>query len=152
MTDLNQAYGSLIDVDEFPHPIPPPPVINNTPSQVEMKPLYSPSIPNTIPQSMMPQSMPPPSAMNQQPYKQQRNNDDNNSYFDKLFSKKRDLWKAIQLALIIALAMSIHFIIDHYLKKYFTNNDLSFERELLIRMLYPIGIIFIIWNLKVFSK
>lgn len=74
------------------------------------------------------------------------------SYIDKLFSKKKDLLKIIQFSLIIVLAMSIHFIIDYYLKYYIKNNDLSFERELIIRLIYPLSIIFIIWNFKTFLK
>lgn len=74
------------------------------------------------------------------------------TYIDKLFAKKKELLKIIQFSLIIVLAMSIHFIIDYYLKYYIKNNDLTFERELIIRLIYPISIIFIIWNLKTFLK
>lgn len=74
------------------------------------------------------------------------------SYLDKLFAKKKDVLKIIQFSLIIVLAMSIHFIIDHYLKYYIKNNDLTFERELIIRLIYPLSIIFIIWNFKTFLR
>ena len=74
------------------------------------------------------------------------------SYLDKLFAKKKDVLKIIQFSLIIVLAMSIHFIIDHYLKYYIKNNDLKFERELIIRLIYPLSIIFIIWNFKTFLR
>jgi hypothetical protein len=74
------------------------------------------------------------------------------SYLDKLFSKKKDLLKIIQLALIVVLALSLHFIIDHYVKNYIESHDLSFERELIIRLLYPVSLVFILWNMKVFVK
>ena len=74
------------------------------------------------------------------------------SYLDKLFAKKKDVLKIIQFSLIIVLAMSIHFIIDHYLKYYIKNNDLTFERELIIRLIYPLSIIFMIWNFKTFLR
>lgn len=74
------------------------------------------------------------------------------SYIDKLFSKKKELFKAMQISFIILLAISIHFIIDHYLKLYINNTDLSFEREMFIRILYPLAILFILWNLKTFVK
>jgi hypothetical protein len=73
-------------------------------------------------------------------------------YLDRLFSKKKDMLKVFQLALIIVLAMSIHFVIDHYLRNYLKNNDLTFERELLIRVLYPFALLFILWNMKAFLK
>lgn len=73
-------------------------------------------------------------------------------YLDKLFSKKKDLLKVIQFTLIIVLAMSLHFIIDYYIKTYIKNNDFTFEKELIIRLLYPVGIVFVIWNMKTFLK
>jgi hypothetical protein len=73
-------------------------------------------------------------------------------YVDKLFSKKKDLLRILQLSLIIVLAMSVHFIVDYYMKNYLKNNDLTFERELIIRMLYPVSVLFILWNMKAFIK
>lgn len=77
---------------------------------------------------------------------------DKSGYLDRLFSKKKDLLKVIQLALVIVLALSIHFIIDYYLRNYIKNNDLSFERELIIRLLYPFALIFVLWHMKAFVK
>jgi hypothetical protein len=80
------------------------------------------------------------------------NIENQNGYFDKLGSKRKDVMRILQLSLVIVLALSLHFIIDHYLKNYIKNNDLSFERELIIRLLYPIAVVFIIWNMKAFIK
>jgi len=74
------------------------------------------------------------------------------SYIDRLFSKKKDMLKVLQLALVIVLAMSIHFIIDHYLRNYIKNNDFTFERELLLRLLYPFALLFVLWHMKAFIK
>jgi hypothetical protein len=73
-------------------------------------------------------------------------------YFEKLFSKKKEFFKLIQWVLIVVLAISVHFFIDHYLKTYISTNDLSPEREIAIRALYPLGILFLLWNLRVFTK
>lgn len=73
-------------------------------------------------------------------------------YIDKLFSKKKDLLRVLQFSLIIVLALSLHFIVDHYMKYYIKNNDFSFERELILRVLYPVGVLFILWNMKAFLK
>jgi hypothetical protein len=73
-------------------------------------------------------------------------------YIDRLFSKKKDMLKVLQLALVIVLAMSIHFIIDHYLRNYIKNNDFTFERELLLRLLYPFALLFVLWHMKAFIK
>ena len=79
-------------------------------------------------------------------------NDNHQGYFDRLFGKKKELFKILQLALIITLGLSVHFLIDYYLKNYLQETDMSFERQLFIRLLYPIAILFILWNLKVFVK
>ena len=74
------------------------------------------------------------------------------SYVDKLFSKKKDLFKVIQLALIVALGLAIHHVIKHYLKCYIKDNDFSSERQFFLRLLYPLALLFVLWNLKVFLK
>lgn len=73
-------------------------------------------------------------------------------YFDKLFSKKKEFFKLVQWVLIIVLAVSVHFFVKYYLKYYLSANDLTFEREMILRALYPLGILFILWNLRVFNK
>jgi len=82
----------------------------------------------------------------------QNQNQNQPSYFDKLFSKKKELGKILQFTLIIVLGLSIHYLIDHYLMNYISNHDMSFERQLFLRVLYPVGILFVLWNLKVFIK
>lgn len=74
------------------------------------------------------------------------------SYLDKLFSRKKDLLKITQLSLIVVLALSVHFLVDNYLKNYIKSNDFTFERELIIRLLYPLSVLFILWNLKTFVR
>lgn len=69
------------------------------------------------------------------------------SYWDKLSQRKKDIWKFLQSGFIILFAISMHFLIDFLLKYYLQNNDVSFERELLLRILYPIAVVFIAWNI-----
>ena len=74
------------------------------------------------------------------------------SYFDKLFGKKKEVYKVLQLSLMITFGISIHFLIDHYLTKYLADNEMSFERQLILRLMYPLAVLFILWNLRVFVK
>jgi len=74
------------------------------------------------------------------------------SYFDRLGSKKKDVIKFLHSALIIVFALAVHFLIHHYFTWYVSNNDLSFERELMLRLLYPIGILFVAWNIMLIFK
>jgi hypothetical protein len=73
-------------------------------------------------------------------------------YFDKLFSKKKEFIKLLQWVLIVLLAIAIHNFVKYYMYQYLASNDFTFERELVIRALYPIGIFFILWNLRIFGK
>lgn len=82
----------------------------------------------------------------------QQSQGDSSSYFDKLFSKRKEIYKVLQLSLIITLGLSIHFLIDHYLTKYLADNEMSFERQLILRLMYPLAVLFILWNLRVFVK
>ena len=74
------------------------------------------------------------------------------NYFDKLASKKKDLMKFLHSAFIIIFALSVHFLLSHYFSWYLENRDVSFERELILRLLYPIGILFIAWNIMLVIK
>lgn len=71
-------------------------------------------------------------------------------YFEKLMSKKRDLGKLFIFSLVVLLALSLHMFVEHYLVLYITNNDMSFERQVLLRALYPVAVLFLLWNLKTF--
>lgn len=73
---------------------------------------------------------------------------ENMGYIDKLMNKKKELGRMLQYALIIALGLSIHFLVDEYIKYYIANNDVSVERQVIIKILYPISLVFILWNLK----
>jgi len=74
------------------------------------------------------------------------------SYWDKLQAKKKELVKFLQSALIIVFALSVHFLIHHYFTQYIASNDVSFERELILRVLYPVGVAFIAWNVMLIYK
>lgn len=74
------------------------------------------------------------------------------SYWDKMTNKKKDLMRFIQSGLIVLFAISLHFVVDFLLKHYLQANDVSYNREVIIRVLYPLGILFIAWNIIAFIK
>lgn len=74
------------------------------------------------------------------------------SYWDKMVNKRKEILKFVHSGLIILFAISLHFIIDFLLKAYLESNDVSHNREILIRVLYPVGILFIAWNIITFIK
>lgn len=74
------------------------------------------------------------------------------SYWDKMGNRKKDVFKFIHSGLIILFAISLHYIIDFVLKNYLQTHDVSHNREIVIRILYPIGILFVAWNIIAFLK
>lgn len=74
------------------------------------------------------------------------------SYWDKMGNRKKDVFKFIHSGLIILFAISLHCIIDFILKNYLQTHDVSHNREIVIRILYPIGILFVAWNIIAFLK
>lgn len=107
-------------------------------------------LPQQLPQQYIYQNT-VPEMVKQEP-KQRYIKEENQSYIDKLLNKKKDLIKILLYTFIIVLALSIHYLIDYYLNQYISNNNFSMERLLFVKLLYPIVIIFIIWNLKIFIK
>ena len=85
-------------------------------------------------------------------YQQQQPMYYDESYWDKMANKKKDIFKFIQSGLIILFAISLHVVIDFVLKHYLQTHDISYNREVMIRFLYPIGILFIAWNIIAFIK
>lgn len=69
------------------------------------------------------------------------------SYLDRLGSKKKEVLKFIQSGLIILFAISLHFVVDGYLKHYLHMYDISFGREMIIRILYSVLVVFVAWNI-----
>lgn len=74
------------------------------------------------------------------------------SLYDRFLSKKKDVFKLLAISLTILLAMSTHFVMLDLLRNYLNNNDFSRGRETLIRIAYPLGVLFALWSLKVFNK
>ena len=56
------------------------------------------------------------------------------------------------ISLIIVLALSMHEIFSEFVKEYIDSNDLSKNKEITLKFLYPISIFILAWGIKVFSK
>lgn len=73
-------------------------------------------------------------------------------YFDKLISRRRDLLKLVMFCLIIILALSIHGTVKHYYRVFFDTNVMTGGKELLIRIAYPLAILFAMWNTRILIR
>lgn len=90
-------------------------------------------------------------AQQQQPRarQQQTLTKDEAGYFELLGSKKKDMLKLVIMAMMILLALSIHSFVHFLFKEVLPGASLSFRQETGLRLLYPIAIFFVLWNLKV---
>ena len=73
-------------------------------------------------------------------------------YVDKMWTKKRDVLRLVMFTFVFMLALSFHWVAKHYLKAHLEANLLSPGKEFLLRAAYPLAILFIVWNLRVFNK
>ena len=72
--------------------------------------------------------------------------------FERYASKRRDVAKLIIMALTVLLALSAHHAISDLIRTYINNNDVSRNRETLLRFGYPVSVFCLLWSLKVFNK
>ena len=83
---------------------------------------------------------------------QYRESYEKKSLVDAIFNKKKEMIRFFSIALIIVLALSLHEIFSELVKEYINSNDLSKNREITLKFLYPISIFILAWGIKVFSK
>lgn len=83
---------------------------------------------------------------------QYRENYEKKSLVDAIFNKKKEMIRFFSIALIIVLALSMHEIFSEFVKEYIDSNDLSKNKEITLKFLYPISIFILAWGIKVFSK
>lgn len=72
--------------------------------------------------------------------------------FDRFISKKKDVMKLFNIALTVLLAISLHFVLSDLIKSYLQNNDFTYNKEILIKFMYPFSVLMVLWSFKVFNK
>lgn len=84
--------------------------------------------------------------------KQLNKKDNSEPLYDRFVSKKKDVMKLICIALTVLLAISLHFVFQELITSYIQNNDFTSNKELLVRFMYPISVLAVLWTIKVFNK
>lgn len=165
-TDISDAYESR-DIESITTTMP---NVMEVPSQyAQQQQQHIPNVPNnsTIQlqqqqqQQLIQQQLRAQQARAQQQQQQQRilasqqqqpntarTQEPTQSYFEVLGSKKRDIMKLIILSMMVLLAISIHSFVMFLIKEGLASSEMSFKQEIGIRLLYPIVVLFILWNLK----
>lgn len=83
-------------------------------------------------------------------YKYQRQNMPSQpSFFDAMWAKRRELVKLLMFSLVIIIALSFHSVMEHVIKTYISENDMTPRNEVLLRFAYPVAMILIVWFMKV---
>ena len=82
-------------------------------------------------------------------HKYQRNAAAQPSFFDAMWAKRRELLKLLTMSLLIVIALSFHSVMEHVIKSYITENDLTSRNEVLLRFAYPLAMIILVWFIKV---
>ena len=70
------------------------------------------------------------------------------SYVEQLWANKRDIIKYVVFSFVIVVGLSIHGIAKFVLNHVLEGQALSFSHELSIRVVYPLIVVFLIWNMK----
>jgi len=70
------------------------------------------------------------------------------SYWDRLASKRTEVFKLVALSLVFLLGLSLHHMAKSYLKGYINNAFLTPVQELLVRFSYPVIIVLVLWIMK----
>jgi hypothetical protein len=69
-------------------------------------------------------------------------------YFELLAARRKDVVKLTVLALMITLGIGIHSVLSHYTKVWIEAGQFSARQEFFARLIYPIGVLFTLWNIK----
>lgn len=156
-SDLSMAYGSAsLDgsysaPSSMPAPPPQVPVYNPNPAPAMPAPpaVQQKAAPQMMVSLQQPGDLPyqPPEAMYAQ-QKAQPTQLYEESFFDRLASKKFEVLKMVVFSLIILLAISMDRFFTHYLTQYITQSILTTTQEMIIRGAYPIAIILAVWFAK----
>lgn len=117
---------------------PPPPMVQQV-SKPPPKQMVSVQQPGDVPYQ-------PPEAMYAQQPKTAPPAGD--SFFDRVSTKRYEVFKVIAFALIILFAISMDRVCTFYLTQYITQSILTTTQEFMVRASYPVAVLLVIWIIK----
>ena len=74
------------------------------------------------------------------------------SFIDSFFRKKKEMIRFVSVSLIIMFALALHQILSELLGEYIDTKDMSRNKELITKFLYPISILATAWILKTINS
>ena len=79
---------------------------------------------------------------------QYRESYEKKSFIDMFFKKKKEMVRFVSVSLIIMFALALHQIIADLVGEYIDTNDMSRNKVLITKFLYPVSILATAWILK----
>ena len=79
---------------------------------------------------------------------QYRESYEKKSFIDMFFKKKKEMIRFLSVSLIIIFALAMHQILSDLIGEYIDTNDMSRNKELLTKLLYPTSVLMTAWILK----
>lgn len=70
------------------------------------------------------------------------------SYMDKFWNKRREVVKLASLSLVVVLALALHQWITFVVDRYVSTARLTLQQETILRLSYPVFVLFFLWHLK----
>lgn len=133
-TDLSLVYGE--PANNTPHSLHSQPIQHSQHSQ-PMQQVSSP--PPPVPEAIYMKEVPPNPTPTPPPQP---------SFWDRLGMKKDEIYKLFIFSMIILLAIAMDKAFFHYLKTYIDENMLSWAQEFMVRWMYPMFILVLLWVMK----
>lgn len=133
-----------------PPPPPAPPVYDATPpTSIAESPLSDPML-QELQLELLRQKASP--MMTNNSLQKDPSSINSESLIDRYASKKKDVFKLVNISFSVLLAMSVHFVAADIVRTYLRNNDFTYNKETIIKFMYPLGVLLIMWSFKVFNK
>lgn len=137
-TDISLVYGEPANTHlNFPQQQPP-----QQTSPIQPNHATNTSPPPPIPETVYMKEVPPAIINNNNTPPSQP------SFWDRMGMKKDEIFKLFIFSMIILLAIAMDKAFFHYLKTYIEENMLSWSQEFMIRLMYPVLILVLLWIMK----
>eukprot|EP00873_Tetraselmis_striata_P026954 jgi/Tetstr1/447218/TSEL_034655.t1 len=72
-------------------------------------------------------------------------------YLSVLGMKRKDVQKLVILSLMVTLGIAVHWVTVNYYDGWLSSWGLTGRQDFLLRVSYPLAIVFVMWNLKAFG-
>lgn len=131
--DLNTAFGTSFEPPPPPQPQPQPSHSQNQVSTPIVK------LQTIAPLPSQQVQLPPPPQKIVAPIPQKN-------------VQRRETIKIITYALIILFALALYSVFEMIIKEICTGYDLGYKQEIAIRLLYPLLVFVILWNVRMFIQ